>query len=236
MKIIMMDLMFTIVQPSENRWRLYQEVLATLGINATMEEIRRAYEKARRQGEAEEVTPGGRLPNGYYAKHWSRINSMLIGLLGYPDRASESNGLEVYGEVMGNPSRYTIAPTTLNFLKDARVRGYRLCLLTNQETVYVRRFLEAFDLLDTFQGVYISEELGYKKPDPRLFEEALTRIRIPISDIAFIGNNPRNDMEGAWRAGIDHRFLFDPRGEHAYTPTEVSYTVLRELSEVFEHF
>ena len=65
MKIIMMDLMFTVVQPSENRWRLYQEVLATLGINATIEETRRAYEKARRLGEAEEVTPVGRLPNGY---------------------------------------------------------------------------------------------------------------------------------------------------------------------------
>src|SRR3989344_4702952 len=81
---------------------------------------------------------------------------------GFRRRTHEDNYdvLEVYNEVMGNPSRYTIAPTTLNFLKDARVRGYRLCLLTNQETVYVRRFLEAFDLLDTFQGVYISEELA----------------------------------------------------------------------------
>lgn len=234
MRTVMIDLMFTVLQPLKNRWELYREMLAFLGIKATAEEIARSYKEARRLVETEETGHTGGLPKGYYEKHWSRINAKIIELLDPATQAAEQKGQEIYRQVMSNPVYYTVPYSTREFFTEGETRGYAFCLVTNQELSHVSRLLSAFDL--TFAEMIVSDEVGFKKPDSRFFAEAIARVNVPISDIAFIGNNPRNDMEGAARAGIRHRFLFDPRGEHVDTTTSAEYVSLTALQDVFDLF
>ena len=51
--------------------------------------------------------------------------------------------------------------------------------------------------------IIVSEAAGYKKPDPRIFRDALelTGISSP-EQILFVGDNPHADIEGAKRFGM----------------------------------
>jgi putative hydrolase of the HAD superfamily len=122
------------------------------------------------------------------------------------------------------------------FLEAGLSREYSLCLVTNQEPEGITRLLKAFGFSDLFKQVVVSDQVGFQKPDPRFFEEAIRRMNLRAEDIAFLGNNPRNDMEGAAAAGIPHRFLYDPDGEHRDTKGSVEFTRLANPMELFNHF
>ena len=58
---------------------------------------------------------------------------------------------------------------------------------------------ELFDLIDS---ITISEEVGYAKPDVRIFETALTRVECKPEETMMIGDSWENDILGARAAGI----------------------------------
>ena len=50
--------------------------------------------------------------------------------------------------------------------------------------------------------VVISEEVGYHKPDVRVFERALPALGCVGPEAWFVGDHPRNDIVGAAAAGL----------------------------------
>jgi FMN phosphatase YigB (HAD superfamily) len=65
--------------------------------------------------------------------------------------------------------------------------------------------------LDVFfkNKVFISEEVGYHKPNPRIFTAALTAINGKKKETLMVGDDFRNDIEGAQVFGID-QFYYNP--------------------------
>src|SRR5690606_40427689 len=47
-----------------------------------------------------------------------------------------------------------------------------------------------------------SDQLGYAKPDPRIFHRALDGLGLTAADCAFVGDNPHTDIHGAQSAGL----------------------------------
>jgi putative hydrolase of the HAD superfamily len=60
-----------------------------------------------------------------------------------------------------------------------------------------KRLLDNFGVLEHFDAFTSSEEVGYKKPDPRIFTTALEKAGVDGEDGLMIGDRYRNDMEGA---------------------------------------
>ena len=58
--------------------------------------------------------------------------------------------------------------------------------------------------LDKLAGfIIVSEEAGYRKPDPRIFQDALEAIGLSSTEqIMFVGDNPEADIDGAKRFGM----------------------------------
>ena len=58
--------------------------------------------------------------------------------------------------------------------------------------------------LDKLAGfIIVSEEAGYAKPDPRIFQDALEAIGLVApGQVMFIGDNPEADIDGAKRFGM----------------------------------
>ena len=51
--------------------------------------------------------------------------------------------------------------------------------------------------------IIVSEEAGYRKPDPAIFRDALARTGIEVPDqVMFVGDNPEADIDGAKRFGM----------------------------------
>ena len=81
--------------------------------------------------------------------------------------------------------------------------AYRLGMITNGYSESQRGRLEAAGLLDAFDPLLISEEVGVAKPDRRIFEMALAQLRTPSEATLYVGDSLSHDREGCQRAGID---------------------------------
>jgi len=101
---------------------------------------------------------------------------------------------------------------------------YRTALVTNfQHWPAIYRLLDRFELADLFDIVVISGELGWRKPHPAIFREALKRLDVTEREAVFVGDDLKVDIEGAAACGMD-TILLDCRELHP------SYTGLRAVS------
>ena len=81
-------------------------------------------------------------------------------------------------------------------------RQYKLGLITNGTGETQRAKLQALALDGLFDPVLISEEVGVRKPDQRIFELALASWRVAPESVLFVGDDPVSDIQGAKAAGM----------------------------------
>lgn len=99
---------------------------------------------------------------------------------------------------------------------EALGRTYRIGVLANQQR-WIRETLSR-DGLDGFFDVWIiSEEVGFEKPDPRIFKAALDAADVPARRCAMVGDRLDNDIVPARSAGM--RAIWLLRGEAPDEPT-----------------
>ncbi len=99
------------------------------------------------------------------------------------------------------------AEEVLDFLK---ARGYRLAVLSNSDSRF--RTVLADHGLDTFfEQCFLSGEIGYEKPDSRIFRHAESVLGLAPRQILHIGDSRPADAEGAAAAGWNACLLDPPR-------------------------
>lgn len=86
-------------------------------------------------------------------------------------------------------------------------KQFPLFVLTNEDTQYAKRKLEAAGLLENFREIVSAFEIGAEKPSKKFFDDALSRINFLATEVVMIGNDPRSDIRGANSNGIISIFL-----------------------------
>ena len=108
---------------------------------------------------------------------------------------------------------------TLPTLRLLREQGIRICLLSNAG-VPIRTVLDRDGLTPYYDAIVLSYEVGFVKPDLRIFQASLEALGLPASDVLMVGDNA-NDDGGGTHLGL--RTLILPRtqgrihGLHAVT-------------------
>lgn len=78
----------------------------------------------------------------------------------------------------------------------------KLGIITNGFTALQQIRLERTGLRDHFDALVISEEVGYPKPDPRIFDYALAQAGNPDRDrVLMVGDTAESDILGGMNAG-----------------------------------
>jgi len=93
-------------------------------------------------------------------------------------------------------------PGMLDVLASLRANDLRLGIVTNGETSFQSRHIEALGLDAMVDAVVISELEGLRKPERALFERAAHRLGVSSSVCLFVGDNPSADILGAHDAGM----------------------------------
>jgi putative hydrolase of the HAD superfamily len=110
--------------------------------------------------------------------------------------------------------------------------GLYLGVLSDVDTEEALDMFEAFGVRERFDDVTTSEEVGYRKPDPRMFETAKDRLRAAGVDPArtlMVGDRYRHDVEAAREAGL----VPVAYGNDAHGPAaEYEIDDLRELLDI----
>lgn len=88
---------------------------------------------------------------------------------------------------------------TMLVLKDS---GVKLAVVSNFDT-RLRKLLKDLNVLDLFDAVAISSEVGYEKPDAHIFKAALNQISVEARRAVHVGDDEKGDKEGANAIGMD---------------------------------
>ena len=100
----------------------------------------------------------------------------------------------------------------LPLLATLKERGVRQYAVTNGTALVQRERLKKSGLVRLFDGVFISEDLGYEKPDERFFRLVFDRIgKVDRRRCAIVGDSVSGDMRGGKGAGI-MTWLYRPEG------------------------
>ena len=115
-----------------------------------------------------------------------------------------------------------------------RERDCRLALLTNGAAAAQRSKIVRFGLERFFEVILIEGELGFGKPDPRVYELALARLAVGPGDAWMVGDNLEWDVAAPQRLGVagvwvDVRGAGVPDG-HAVKPARI----IRRLADLRE--
>lgn len=83
---------------------------------------------------------------------------------------------------------------------------YRVCLLSNAQSDYLRKVFDREDLDRLFDEKVVSGDVRMIKPSREIFELLLSRVGVTPSEAVFIDDNQKN-VDGARAVGI-HAILF----------------------------
>lgn len=94
----------------------------------------------------------------------------------------------------------------LDIIKQLKEAKTQLGVLSNIE-YGTHQILEGWGVLDHFDHKFLSYQIGYSKPDRRIYEHVLQNLPTPKEDMLFIDDRQEN-VDASIRSGID-AILFD---------------------------
>jgi len=123
----------------------------------------------------------------------------------------------------------------LETLKTLRANGYHVGLITDSDNDYLKAQLEALGILDLFDSITTSEEAGFYKPHPRIFELALEKADVKGEEAIYVGDNPLKDCVGARQVDMVS-VLLDKKGNKKELWKECEFVIsdLREIVVIIE--
>ena len=99
------------------------------------------------------------------------------------------------------PGVWRLEPGALELLQDLRQAGFRLGIISNFD-LRLREILKHVGVLDLFEQIVVSSQVGAEKPSPRIFAEALRRFAVEPAALLHVGDEEKADGDGARALGI----------------------------------
>jgi len=97
----------------------------------------------------------------------------------------------------------------MQFIRELRGRGLHTGLISNAWSG-LRAYMEKEKILDAFESVTISSEVGATKPKPKIYHAALDAARVSAAESIFVDDFYEN-IEGCEKVGMKGVFFKDPQ-------------------------
>lgn len=85
-----------------------------------------------------------------------------------------------------------------------------------------------------FNAVLVSDEVGCRKPHPKIFKQALNRLKVSPQETIYVGDSPLEDVKGAKDTGI--KVVFVPSQfytlKNLHTSQQKPHTIIKDLCEL----
>ena len=110
----------------------------------------------------------------------------------------------------------------------------KIIIVTNGTEVVQEKKLERSGLNDIVDNVFISELVGFEKPNIKFFEKVILEVGIKdLKEALIIGDSLTSDIQGGHNIGIDTCW-YNPKNEENTTLLNPTYTIrnLHELENI----
>jgi HAD superfamily hydrolase (TIGR01509 family) len=97
-----------------------------------------------------------------------------------------------------------LPPDNAVALQTLRADGFRLGIVSNMTFLgeLLRGDLDRLGILDLFDTVIVSSEVGVRKPHPRIYTDAVQAMGVAPAATIFVGDRLREDIAGPQAAGM----------------------------------
>jgi len=110
---------------------------------------------------------------------------------------------------------------------------YKLYVASNGMLTMQQSRLKQANLFPYFSDLFVSDDIGYEKPDIHFFEECLQRSGLKNKDVLFIGDSLEADILGAHTSGIDTCW-YNPTNIFNHKDLKIGYIIegLHQLKDI----
>jgi len=134
--------------------------------------------------------------------------------------------------------RLQLYPGVKALLDELRPR-FRIAAVSDAQKIWLVPEMRAVGIGSYFKPVIISSDLGFRKPDRRIFETALSGLKLEPKEVIFVGNDMYRDMFGARQLGLNTVFFSSNQGRKEMEGVDPDYTIyefaeLRQAIRFFE--
>jgi putative hydrolase of the HAD superfamily len=127
--------------------------------------------------------------------------------------------------------KFSLFSETLQVLPELAKR-FRLGLVSDGQEAYIIPELRMVTLDCFFETIVISSRYGYRKPDPRLFQQALKEMGLSkTDDILYVGDNWELDIVGAANAGIQSAWIQRKKDQENASQDQIE-NILHDLRDL----
>lgn len=120
---------------------------------------------------------------------------------------------------------------------EMKEREYKVALISNTGRTpgkAMRKVMKEFDILDLFDTVTFSNESGYLKPHPKIFEDTLAILGSRPENAVHIGDHAILDVLGAKRAGMRSVHVTQYALHGGYCEPDARIGTISELSAAID--
>ena len=131
----------------------------------------------------------------------------------------------------------TIDTTSVKTIDELKQRNLQISLVSNMMLPgkLLKAKLQEANILDLFDNIIISSDVGFIKPHPEIFQKALAQSRLSVDEVVFIGDTYQQDIIGAKRVNLKTVWLnnrHEPREMAQDNPPDFEIDSLSELLEL----
>jgi putative hydrolase of the HAD superfamily len=204
---VTLDVGGTLLFPYPSVGDVYAEVMADHGIEVARGQLE---ERFRRMFALTRVGPRAVVDDSTEKEFWRGLVREVIGDFCRED-GFEALFEDLY-DAFANPDRWRTAADAVSTIEELTNRGYRLAVLSNADS-RLRHVLEVLGISGLVEKVFISAEVGFEKPDPRIFRHVEQVLQVQPFQVVHVGDSQFHDGDGARAAGWSPFVLggrFDP--------------------------
>jgi len=206
MEVISFDFGGTLAFEEKEDWKVYHEILRSLGIETNEEFLKIAYEKARINWN--ERRKRGEIWNEKQMKVFVEDILEFIGL-------SNNRIAEEVVNLWARTQKFKAYEDVHEALDIIKEKGYKLIIISNVSSERnLRTYLSQINLSNYFDCLIASGTVGFEKPNREIFLLASRRIGVSPGEILHVGDSYEADYLGAINAGLK-AVLLDRENKYA---------------------
>ena len=206
----------------EEIYRAISHFLTYQGIHMHRWEVRNAYYKIM---DKQRKASGERHPEFDAVAVWREFLCQYSGACGLPSDKLEQMPrflAEMYRGISRH--RLQLYPDVKAGLDELRSR-FSLAVVSDAQSVWAIPEMRAVGIESYFNPIIISSDFGFRKPDTRLFEAALSEQKVSPENVLFVGNDMYRDVFGARELGMKTVFFSSNQGRKEMDGVTPDYVI-----------
>jgi putative hydrolase of the HAD superfamily len=198
LKVVTFDAGNTLIRLTHPVGVTYAAVAKRFGAELNPIDLERGFRTAWKSISRLPDVPGPRTDDG--RSWWREVVLETLATAGAKVDPSDGFFDAVYSE-FALPGIWRLEPGAFELLQDLRSAGFRLGIISNFD-LRLYEILKHLGILDLFEQIIVSSQVGADKPSPRIFEEAMRRFKVEPAELLHVGDDEIADGDGPHRVGI----------------------------------